>query len=60
MKDFWVTTAESTIEHIALHPYNHSEITFISSGDVEGNIEWSGDDYVSVSCFDLNSTPQMN
>ncbi|OKL62166.1 hypothetical protein UA08_02164 [Talaromyces atroroseus] len=48
MKDFWVSTAESTIKHIALHPYNHPELTFISAGDVEGNIEWSGDDY---SCF---------
>ncbi|CRG89506.1 mannosyl-oligosaccharide alpha-1,2-mannosidase [Talaromyces islandicus] len=48
MKDFWVSTVESTIEHIALHPYDHPELTYLSQGDVSGNLEWQMDDYA---CF---------
>ncbi|KAJ5649965.1 mannosyl-oligosaccharide alpha-1-2-mannosidase 1B [Penicillium longicatenatum] len=48
MKDFWITTAESSIKNIALHPYNQPHITFLSQLDVNGNIMWSMDDYA---CF---------
>jgi mannosyl-oligosaccharide alpha-1,2-mannosidase len=48
MKDFWVTAAQSTIEHIALHPYDHPELTYISQGDVSGNLAWQMDDYVGL------------
>lgn len=47
-KNFWLTAADSTKEHIALHPYGHPELTFLSELDNDGNIEWSMDDY---SCF---------
>lgn len=46
MKDFWITTAESSIENIALHPYNQPQITFLSQLDVNGSIMWTMDDYV--------------
>ncbi|KAJ5536746.1 mannosyl-oligosaccharide alpha-1-2-mannosidase 1B [Penicillium frequentans] len=48
MKDFWITTAESSIENIALHPYNQPQITFLSQLDVNGSIMWTMDDYA---CF---------
>lgn len=48
MKDFWVLAAQSTVEHIALHPYDRPELTFISQGDVSGNLEWEMDDYVGL------------
>lgn len=49
MKDFWITTAESSIENIALHPYNQPQITFLSQLDVNGSIMWTMDDYVWLS-----------
>jgi mannosyl-oligosaccharide alpha-1,2-mannosidase len=48
-KDFWATAAHSTLEHIALHPYDRPDLTFISEGDVAGNLAWQMDDYVSSS-----------
>ncbi|KAJ5908209.1 mannosyl-oligosaccharide alpha-1-2-mannosidase 1B [Penicillium taxi] len=48
LRDFWVTTAESSIEHIALHPYGNPNLTFLSQLDSDGNIMWSMDDYA---CF---------
>lgn len=51
MKDFWVSTVESTIQHIALHPYDHPELTYLSQGDVSGNLEWQMDDYVSMNHY---------
>jgi mannosyl-oligosaccharide alpha-1,2-mannosidase len=48
MKDFWVSAAQSSIEHIALHPYDRPELTFLSQGDVSGNLQWEMDDYA---CF---------
>ena len=48
MKDFWVLAAGSSIEHIALHPYGHPELTYLSQGDVSGNLEWQMDDYVGL------------
>ncbi|KIN08302.1 glycoside hydrolase family 47 protein [Oidiodendron maius Zn] len=47
-KDFCATAAQSIVKHIALHPHGHPELTFISQGDVAGNLEWQMDDY---SCF---------
>ncbi|CZR55603.1 related to Mannosyl-oligosaccharide alpha-1,2-mannosidase [Phialocephala subalpina] len=47
-KNFWFTAADSTQDFIALHPYGHPELTFLSELDNDGNIEWSMDDY---SCF---------
>jgi mannosyl-oligosaccharide alpha-1,2-mannosidase len=47
-KDFWATAAQSTVQHVALHPYNHPELTFISQGDAAGNLEWQMDDFVSI------------
>lgn len=52
MKDFWVTIAESSMENIALHPYDHPELTYLSQGDVAGNLEWQMDDYVGSSFTD--------
>jgi mannosyl-oligosaccharide alpha-1,2-mannosidase len=54
MKDFWITTAESSIKNIALHPYNQPHITFLSQLDVNGNIMWSMDDYVSDQLINSN------
>lgn len=48
MKDFWVLAANSSIEHIALHPYDHPELTYLSEGDVSGNLAWQMDDYVGL------------
>ncbi|KAJ5679670.1 mannosyl-oligosaccharide alpha-1-2-mannosidase 1B [Penicillium macrosclerotiorum] len=48
LRDFWVTTAESSIQNIALHPYHRPELTFLSQLDTDGNIMWSMDDYA---CF---------
>lgn len=47
-KNFWLTAAQSTVEDIALHPYDFPAITFLSSLDVNGSIEYSQDDF---SCF---------
>ncbi|KAJ5832658.1 mannosyl-oligosaccharide alpha-1-2-mannosidase 1B [Penicillium riverlandense] len=48
MKDFWVTAAESSIQNIALHPYQHPELTFLSQSDTNGSLMWTMDDYA---CF---------
>jgi hypothetical protein len=48
MKDFWVLAATSSIENIALHPYGHPELTYLSQGDVSGNLAWQMDDYVGL------------
>ncbi|KAI9663155.1 MAG: maturation of Asn-linked oligosaccharides protein [Bathelium mastoideum] len=47
-KDFWLQAVQSTIEYIALHPYNFPDLTFISELDVNGTITETMDDY---SCF---------
>jgi mannosyl-oligosaccharide alpha-1,2-mannosidase len=46
-KEFWVTTAQSSLEHIALHPYGFPDLTYLSEGDASGNLMWQMDDYVS-------------
>ncbi|KAJ5662382.1 mannosyl-oligosaccharide alpha-1-2-mannosidase 1B [Penicillium maclennaniae] len=48
LRDFWVITAESSIQNIALHPYHHPELTFLSQSDTNGSLMWTMDDY---SCF---------
>ncbi|KAJ5574023.1 mannosyl-oligosaccharide alpha-1-2-mannosidase 1B [Penicillium hispanicum] len=48
LKEFWITTAESSIDHIALHPYHRPELTFLSQMDTNGSIMWTMDDYA---CF---------
>ncbi|KAJ5735533.1 mannosyl-oligosaccharide alpha-1-2-mannosidase 1B [Penicillium malachiteum] len=48
MKDFWITTAESSIQNIALSPYQNPQLTFLSQLDTDGNIMWTMDDYA---CF---------
>lgn len=47
-KNYWLQAAQSTVEYIALHPYDFPDLTFISSLDVNGSITWSQDDF---SCF---------
>ena len=47
-KDFWLQAAQSTTQYIALHPYDFSNLTFISELDVNGTITDTMDDY---SCF---------
>ena len=47
-KDFWLQAVQSTIEYIALHPYNFPNLTFISELDTNGSITYTQDDY---SCF---------
>lgn len=39
---------ESTIDHIAVHPYGHPELTFITVLNNTGSPLWEMDDY---SCF---------
>ncbi|TAQ83345.1 hypothetical protein B7494_g8330 [Chlorociboria aeruginascens] len=46
--DFWLSAANSTIEHIALHPYGFDNLTFISALDEVGALTYAMDDY---SCF---------
>jgi mannosyl-oligosaccharide alpha-1,2-mannosidase len=46
LRDFWVVTAESSARNIALHPYHHPELTFLSQSDVNGSLMWTMDDYV--------------
>ncbi|KAL9090305.1 MAG: hypothetical protein Q9165_005338 [Trypethelium subeluteriae] len=47
-KNFWLQAVQSTVENIALHPYNFPDLTFISQLDVNGTITETMDDY---SCF---------
>ena len=47
-KDFWVGAVDSTMEHLAQHPFEHPELTFISQLDGSGNLEYTMDDYA---CF---------
>ncbi|KAF4625741.1 hypothetical protein G7Y89_g12422 [Cudoniella acicularis] len=46
--DFWLSAAQSTIEHIAVHPYGFDDLTFLSAMDTNGALTYSMDDY---SCF---------
>lgn len=45
--DFWLLTVESSKKNIALSPYHHPELTFLSQLDQNGTIMSSMDDYVS-------------
>ena len=47
-KDFWVTAVESTEKHLAVHPYQHPELTFLTILNNTGAPLWQMDDY---SCF---------
>jgi mannosyl-oligosaccharide alpha-1,2-mannosidase len=47
-RDYWLQAAQSTIEYIALQPYGFPDLTFLSSLDVNGSLEWTQDDF---SCF---------
>lgn len=47
-KEFWLDATKSTIEHLALHPYGHPELTFITRQSRNGSIEFLADDF---SCF---------
>lgn len=47
-RDFWVTAVESTEKHLAVHPYGHPELTFITVLNNTGAPLWEMDDY---SCF---------
>lgn len=47
-KDFWLKAVQSSKEHIALHPYNFPQTTFLSSLGVQGQIEDTMDDFA---CF---------
>lgn len=47
-KDFWLQAAQSTIGHLALHPYGFPDLTFLSYLDVNGSIALAQDDF---SCF---------
>ncbi|KAJ5574701.1 mannosyl-oligosaccharide alpha-1-2-mannosidase 1B [Penicillium hetheringtonii] len=46
--DFWLLTVESSKKNIALSPYHHPELTFLSQLDQNGTIMSSMDDYA---CF---------
>ncbi|KAJ5263559.1 mannosyl-oligosaccharide alpha-1-2-mannosidase 1B [Penicillium angulare] len=48
LKDFWLTTAESSAKNIALSPYKNPQLTFLSQVDSNGSIMWTMDDYA---CF---------
>ncbi|KAF7188555.1 putative mannosyl-oligosaccharide alpha-1,2-mannosidase [Pseudocercospora fuligena] len=47
-KEFWLDATKSTIDNLALHPFGHPELTFISRQSRNGSIEWLADDF---SCF---------
>ena len=47
-KDFWVTAVDSTIKHLAVHPYGFDDVTWITQLDDSGSPLWQMDDY---SCF---------
>lgn len=47
-RDFWLGAANSTLENLALHPFEHEELTFITQLDNDGNFRWYMDDYA---CF---------
>ncbi|TVY51972.1 putative mannosyl-oligosaccharide alpha-1,2-mannosidase 1B [Lachnellula cervina] len=46
--DFWLSATNSTVEHIALHPYGFEDLTFISGLDDNGVLTYTMDDYA---CF---------
>lgn len=46
--DFWEIAVDSTAEHLALHPHNHPDLTYITQLDPQGNFMWTMDDYVRV------------
>lgn len=48
LKNFWLTTVDSTMKYLASHPYQRPELTFISQLDNNGVQELTMDDYA---CF---------
>ena len=47
-RDFWLQAAQSTSEHLAVHPYGFPDLTFLSKLDINGSITYSRDDFT---CF---------
>jgi mannosyl-oligosaccharide alpha-1,2-mannosidase len=47
-KDFWVTAVESTVQHLAVHPFGFPDVTWITELSDDGAPTWDMDDY---SCF---------
>ncbi|ORX40714.1 glycoside hydrolase [Kockovaella imperatae] len=47
-QSFWTTAVESTQQHLAVHPYNHSELTFIN---ILNNTGYPTDEMDDYSCF---------
>lgn len=47
-QDFWISAAESTEKHLAVHPFGHPELTFITQLNATGAPEYAMDDYA---CF---------
>lgn len=48
MRDFWETAVDSTINNIALHPYQRPDLTYLTQLDTNGNKMYLMDDYVST------------
>jgi mannosyl-oligosaccharide alpha-1,2-mannosidase len=46
--NFWLEATNSTVEHIALHPYGFEDLTFLSGLDENGVLTYTMDDYA---CF---------
>jgi mannosyl-oligosaccharide alpha-1,2-mannosidase len=46
--NFWLTAAQSTEAHIAVHPYGFPDLTFLSGLDGNGDLTYTMDDYA---CF---------
>lgn len=46
--NFWLAATNSTIEHLALHPFGFPDLTFLSELDANGTLTYTQDDY---SCF---------
>lgn len=47
-QDFWTTAVESTEKYLAVHPYGHPELTFITTLNNTGAPLYESDDYT---CF---------
>lgn len=47
-RNFWTTAVDSTIKHLAIHPYGHPELTFITTLNNTGAPLYASDDYT---CF---------
>lgn len=47
---FWTTAVQSTLQHLAVHPHGHPELTFITELNASGHPLWRMDDCENIDC----------